>query len=119
MSLNATPKTVGVADAGNEEEARLPEPIYFVSYDNPRAGDYRRPLRELGKVGQVERMVPKTTLRLNRRWACRFADVKAAVERSIDPRRGSAVLFSSKTGRAYTLDNRGNRRGEWVRRDVD
>jgi hypothetical protein len=41
--------------------------IYFVTYDNPRGGDYRRPLRELGKVAQVERVTPKTTLRLSRR----------------------------------------------------
>lgn len=97
----------------------MPARVYFITYDNPRAGDYRRPFREFGKVARIERLVPKTTLRLSRRKGRTFADVKAAAERSVDPHKGSAMLFSATTGRAYMLNNRGNRRGEWVPCDVD
>ena len=93
--------------------------IYFVTYDNPRGADYQRALRELRKVADVDRIVPKTTLRLSKRKGFRFVDIKRAAARSLDPWKGSLLLFSCKTGRAYTLDNRGNRPGVWVRRDGD
>lgn len=95
----------------------MPAGIYFVTYDNPAGGDYRRPLRTFDKVAEVERVAPKTTLRLIRRKGQRFADIQSAGARSVDPRKGSMLLFSSKTGRTYVLNNRGNRPGVWVRRD--
>ncbi|MGG5819345.1 hypothetical protein [Falsiroseomonas sp. HW251] len=70
-------------------------------------------------MAYVARETPKTTLRLDRRPGAKFADIKAAAARSLDSRRGRIVLFSTKTGRVYTLDNRGNQPGIWVRRDTD
>ncbi|CAH0127130.1 hypothetical protein [Roseomonas sp. CECT 9278] len=97
----------------------MPNGVYFLTYDCPRGADYRRPRRELGKVAHVGRETPKTTLRLDRRPGATFADIKAAAARSLDPRKGRMMLFSTKTGRIYTLDNRGNQPGIWVRRDSD
>lgn len=44
----------------------MAHPGYIWTFDNPRGGDYRRPARELAKVGSVQRHVPKTTLHVDR-----------------------------------------------------
>lgn len=88
--------------------------IYFWSYDNPRDRNYRQPALKLGRVAEVDRIAPKTTLRLERRPGVTFSQLCATAAETLDIRKGSGVLFSAHTGRAYVIDNRGNRRGEWV-----
>ena len=90
---------------------------YYWSYDNPKNGDYRYPTRRLRKVADVEGVAPKTTLRLERNPGVTFSELRAAVAGTLDARKGRGILFSGRTGHAYVLDNRGNRRGQWVRQD--
>jgi hypothetical protein len=91
--------------------------IYFWSYDNPAKGDYRRPAREFLKIACVQRVAPKTTLRLERHRGVTFSDVKAAAARCLDGRKGRGILFSTRTGHAYVCDNARNRPGHWIRID--
>lgn len=90
---------------------------YYWSFDNPRNGDYRHPIRELGKFADVHSIAPKTTLRLERNSNVTFSQLKAAAARTLDKQKGRGVLFSARTGYAYVLDNRSNRKGMWVRQD--
>ena len=90
--------------------------VYFWSYDNPQNGDYRRPARKLETVAEVDRIAPKTTLRLARRPGVTFPQLRDAAAETLDRREGRGILFSSRTGHAYVIDNRSNRRGEWVRK---
>ena len=89
---------------------------YVFSYDVPRNDDYSRAQRLCGRVANVQRIVPKTTLLLERLPGQTFADVKRATRRTPDRRQGRAVLVSRKTGNVFTMDNRGNQPGIWVKR---
>jgi hypothetical protein len=89
--------------------------IYYWSYDNPKNGDYRYPVRRLQKVADVEAIAPKTTLCLERNPGVTFSELRAAAAGTLDARKGRGVLFSERTGNAYVIDNRGNRKGQWVR----
>lgn len=90
-------------------------PYYYWSYDNPKGGDYRKAPRQLAKVADVERTAPKTTFRLRKRVGVTFPQLRVGLADTLDERKGCGILFSSKTGHVYVLDNRGNRRGVWVR----
>jgi hypothetical protein len=102
---------------GPTAKAKQEAPLarYYWSYDNPRNGDYRKARRLLGAVAEVEVTPPKTTFRLDRRKGLDFSALKAALKRTLDPRRGRGVLFSTKTGRVFVIDNRGNHRGLLLR----
>ncbi len=95
----------------------LKQSTYYWSYDNPKNGDYRYPTRSLRKVADVEGIAPKTTLRVERNSGVTFSELRAAAAGTLDARKGRGILFSGRTGHAYVLDNRGNRRGQWVRQD--
>jgi hypothetical protein len=73
--------------------------------------------RLLGAVAEVEVTPPKTTFRLDRWKGLDFSALKAVLKRTLDPRRGRGVLFSTKTGRVFVIDNRGNHRGLLLRLD--
>ncbi len=91
--------------------------IYYLSYDNPKNGDYRYPTRRLRKVATVEGVAPKTTLRLERNPGVTFSQLRDAAAMTLDARKGRGILFSRLTGNTYVLDNRGNRKGQWIRQD--
>lgn len=88
--------------------------VYFWSYDNPIDGNYKQPALKLDRVAEVDPIAPKTTLRLERRPGVTFSQLRATVAETLDTRKGRGILFSAYTGRAYIIDNRGNRRGKWV-----
>lgn len=88
---------------------------YYFSFDNPKNRNYACPKNECKKVAFVESATPKTTLRLDRKHGVTFAEIKAATARSLDPKNGRGILFSTRTGRVYTIDNRGNRPRVWRR----
>jgi hypothetical protein len=89
---------------------------YFWTYDNPRYGDYRRAKRLLGNVAFVETVAPRTSFVLKRRRGESFADLREALKESLDPRRGSGVLVSRRTGNVFEINNRGNRRNRFIRK---
>jgi len=91
--------------------------VYYFSFDNPKNGDYKFPLREMSKISDVEKIVPKTTLMLKRHRAVKFVQIQDAAKRSLNKKNGRGVLISAHTGYAYVIDNRGNRKGEWLRKD--
>jgi hypothetical protein len=89
---------------------------FTITYDNPRGGDYRRIKRKLRRFGSVENVRrPRTTVRLEPDSKIEFAKIKQALIASLDPKRGSALISSRRTGNEYRADNRGNRPGEFVR----
>jgi hypothetical protein len=88
---------------------------YFYSYDVPRNGDYSRAERLCGHVAHVRRIVPKTSLLLERLPGQTFGDIKRAARRTLDRRRGRAVLISRTTRNVFKIDNRGNQPGIWVK----
>ncbi len=65
---------------------------YYWSFDNPRNGDYRHPIRELGKFADVHSIAPKTTLRLERNSNVTFSQLKAAAARTLDKQKGHRQL---------------------------
>jgi hypothetical protein len=88
---------------------------FTMTWDNPSGGDYRRVTSRLSRLGTLYRRAPRTTAVLEPHPDVTFADIKRAFTATLDSRRGSAVLVSSKTGRVYELNNRGNRPGRFVR----
>jgi hypothetical protein len=91
--------------------------VYYWSYDNPKNGDYQYPTRKLRSVAAVERVAPKTTLRLKRNTGVTFQEIQDTAAQTLDRKKGRGILFSRRTGNVYVLDNRSNRKGEWVLQD--
>jgi hypothetical protein len=85
---------------------------FLINYDNPRKKNYRRMRSALCSIGDVQIVRhPRTTFLLVPRFGLPFQDIKATVASVVDPSSGSAMIFSKRTGAAYILSNRSNRRG--------
>lgn len=96
-----------------------PSPIksYVLEYNRPRGDDYRGFIRRLERAGLVvDRLPHKTCLRIRRIPArTPLSDFRTLLIRSMDRRRGSLMLSSLVSKRAWIMDNKGNRPGELVR----
>lgn len=57
----------------------------------------------------------KTTLRLERPKGMTWQAFKAEVRRELQPRQGSALVHSHRSGRTYVCSNSGNRSGRFDR----
>jgi hypothetical protein len=89
----------------------MTHPGATLTYDNPRGGRYRAPERGSARLGTVERLGPKTAPLVRLDPGRKFADLGRFVVDAPDPRGGSAVVGSLKTGHVYGCANSGNRRG--------
>ncbi|GAM99791.1 hypothetical protein U91I_03446 [alpha proteobacterium U9-1i] len=89
---------------------------YTFEFNRPRRDDYRGIRRRLEAAGlEVDKLPHKTLLRLRRNPdKLPWSDFLNLLVRAVDPRRGSFVLNSLTTGRAWTMSNAGNRPGELV-----
>lgn len=89
---------------------------YTFEYNRPRFDDYERILRRFEIAGlEVDKLPHKTTLRLRRNTSdLSWKEFRRLLIRAVDPRRGSFLLNSLTTGRAWTMSNKGNQPGELV-----
>lgn len=89
---------------------------YTFEFNRPRRDDYRGIRRRLEAAGlEVDKLQHKTLLRLRRNPnKLPWPDFRRLLIGAVDPRRGSFVLNSLSTGRAWTMSNTGNRAGELV-----
>lgn len=89
---------------------------YTITYDNPKRGDYQLVARLLKRIGHVERFRhPRTSMHVELRSDADFASLKSALLRALDPHKGSAIIFSQRSGFVFRCDNRSNSKGCFIR----
>lgn len=90
---------------------------YYVLETNRARGDnIQRVQRRLERRKyNVELLRHRTCLRVGRPAGVRWRVFEADIFSTLDPHRGSVLLFSESTGRVYIGNNRGNRPGQLIR----
>jgi hypothetical protein len=84
---------------------------YFLTYDNPRGGDYSSIEACLRPRAFVKPTAPKTSFVFVLKDGTKFKNLLRAIERNLDPTKGRATLVSTKTKRVRDYKN-----GQWKKR---
>lgn len=88
---------------------------YVCEVNRPRWDNIRACARLLERLGlTVQVLAHKTSLVINRPSSMSWADFTATLNRALDPRCGSMLLFSQSTGNVFRCNNRGNRPGRFL-----
>ena len=92
---------------------------YIAEFNRVRGNNIRRTAARLQRCGirEVEKHEHLTTLCMVRPSSMRFDDFKAILKAELQPRIGSLILFSRRTGNAFRCSNKGNRPGEFIKDD--
>jgi hypothetical protein len=89
--------------------------MYVLELNRPRWDNIRACARWLQRnYGLAVQILPhKTSIRITRPKHVSWLDFKKAVRAIIQPRRGSAMIFSQRPGNVYVCSNRANRPGHF------
>lgn len=89
---------------------------YFAEFNRPRGDSIRITERGLRRSGlQANQIAHKTSLVIERPSAMSWRTFKNAIRAELQPRRGSVVIFSERTGNTFLCSNRGNQPGRFQR----
>ena len=89
---------------------------YVAEFNRPRNDNIRLCAAELQRWGLVVTRLPHlTTLLIKRPAYMSWRDFKAAIRSVLQPRLGSVVIASRRTGRIFICSNRGNQAGLFQR----
>ena len=88
---------------------------YIVEFNRIIGDNIRRGASFLQRLGLSVQIVPhKTTLIVERPTTMSWSQFQKAIAAVLQPRLGSALVFSEWGGRSYLCSNRGNRPGRFV-----
>jgi hypothetical protein len=88
--------------------------FYFISWDNPHPADSSSILASLRKLGKVTTLQTKTSVALAPKKSKKWRDVRRAIERNLHPKKGNAFYVNLRSGRAFQLGRKTNRRWKEV-----
>jgi len=92
----------------------MAHPGFILELNRPRL--YRQHfVRFLSRHGFDVEEIGKTTFSITYDSARKFRQLKNALIAALDPKIGSLTLGSKRTAKHWRVDNRGNRRGIFVR----
>jgi len=101
--------------AHGESSMKQNESRYIIEFNRVIYDDIRRAAwifqKKWGIAAQV--VTHKTTLVVIRPKQMSWSKFKGIILQMIQPRRGSALIFSERTGASYICSNRGNRPGQF------
>ena len=89
---------------------------YFAEFNRVVGDNIRIAARSLNRMGLQASLLPqKTSLVIERPKSMLWAQFRAAILAVLQPRRGSVMLSSEYSGKAWICQNRGNRPGQFQR----
>lgn len=89
---------------------------YFAEFNRVIGDNIRVAARSLNQMGLNASILPhKTSLVIERPSSMPWSQFTAAILAVLQSRRGSVIMSSERTGRAWICQNRGNRRGYFQR----
>lgn len=87
----------------------------FIETNRARASAQRVVAFLKSKGIDATRLLHKTTFKVTKPKNMTIGEFKDCLLKIIDPRLGSMIIFIEPRGETYLVDNRGNRRGRFIR----
>lgn len=89
---------------------------YFAEFNRVIGDNIRIAAKSLNRIGLGASILPhKTSLVIERPSSMSWGQFTAAVRAVLQPRRGSVIMSSQHSGKAWICQNRGNRPGYFQR----
>lgn len=89
---------------------------YFAEFNRVIGDNLKKAVKKLTNYGIKSQILHhKTSILIERPLEMEWAAFKAAIVSVLQPRRGSVMIHSERSGHTYICSNRGNRPGDFVR----